>query len=71
MPFSTRVWSAGRLFAIIAGLIATYLIFAVTGMRVALKVGEVAVPDLRNQTVAEATAATQVYMEFVFITDSV
>ena len=57
MHFRTRVWSAGRLFAIMAGLVATYLIFAVTAMRVALKVGEVAVPDLRNQTVAEATAA--------------
>jgi serine/threonine-protein kinase len=56
MPFRTRVWSAGRLLAITACLIATYLLFAVTAMRVALKVREVAVPDLRNHTVAEATA---------------
>jgi serine/threonine-protein kinase len=54
-----RVWSAGRLFAIAACLVATYLIFAVTAMRVALRVREVPVPDLRNQTVAEATAALQ------------
>ena len=52
----TRLWSAGRLFAIAACLVATYLLFAVTAMRVALKVREVPVPDLRNHTVAEATA---------------
>jgi eukaryotic-like serine/threonine-protein kinase len=59
MLFSSRVWSAGRLFAIAACLIATYLLFAVTAMRVALKVREVPVPDLRNHTVAEATAQAQ------------
>jgi beta-lactam-binding protein with PASTA domain len=59
MQLSNRVWSAGRLFAIAACLVATYLIFAVTAMRVALKVREVPVPDLRNRTVAEATAQTQ------------
>jgi eukaryotic-like serine/threonine-protein kinase len=59
MRLNTRLWSAGRLFAITACLIATYLIFAVTAMRVALRVREVAVPDLRNRTVAEATAQLQ------------
>ncbi len=54
-----RVWSAGRLFAIAACLVATYLLFAVTAMRVALRVREVPVPDLRNHTVAEATARLQ------------
>jgi len=53
------MWSAGRLFAIAACLIATYLLFAVTAMRVALRVREVPVPDLRNHTVAEATAQLQ------------
>lgn len=57
MPFRNRVWSAGRLFAIAACLVATYLIFAVTAMRVALRVREVPVPDLRNRTVAEAQAS--------------
>jgi eukaryotic-like serine/threonine-protein kinase len=57
MQFRTRVWSAGRLLAITACLVATYLIFAITAMRVALKVREVPVPDLRNRTVAEATDA--------------
>lgn len=59
MPFNKRLWSAGRLFAITACLVATYLIFAVTAMRVALRVREVPVPDLRNRTVAEATAEIQ------------
>ena len=53
------MWSAGRLFAIAACLVATYVLFAVTGMRVALRVREVPVPDLRSYTVAEATARLQ------------
>ena len=40
MQFRNRMWSAGRLFAIAACLIATYLLFAVTAMRVALRVRE-------------------------------
>lgn len=56
MQFRNRVWSVGRLFAIMACLVVTYLLFAVTAMRVALKVREVPVPDVRNRTVAEATA---------------
>ncbi len=59
MLFRTRMWSAGRLFAIAACLVATYLIFAVTAMRVALKVREMPAPDLRNHTVAEATATLE------------
>jgi serine/threonine-protein kinase len=52
----TRVRSFGRLLAITACLVATYVLFAVTAMRVALKVREVPAPDLTNRTVAEATA---------------
>ena len=59
MRLNTRLWSAGRIFAIAACLVATYLLFAVTAMRVALRVREVPVPDLRNHTVAEATAQLQ------------
>jgi beta-lactam-binding protein with PASTA domain len=59
MPFNKRVWSAGRILVIAACLVATYLLFAVTAMRVALRVREVPVPDLRNRTVAEATAQLQ------------
>src|SRR5439155_1107677 len=56
MPLSHRLRNTGRLLAIGALLVTTYLLFAVTAMRVALKVREVPVPDLRNRTVAEATA---------------
>jgi eukaryotic-like serine/threonine-protein kinase len=56
MQFRNRVRSAGRLFVISACLVITYLLFAVAGMRVALRVREVPVPDLRDRTVAEATA---------------
>ena len=59
MRLNTRLWSAGRFLTIAACLVATYLLFAVTAMRVALRVREVAVPDLRNHTVAEATAMLQ------------
>lgn len=59
MTLNNRVWSAGRLLVIAACLVATYLIFAITAMRVALRVREVPVPDLRNRTVAEATAQLQ------------
>jgi eukaryotic-like serine/threonine-protein kinase len=57
MQLRHRLQHTGRWLAIGALLVATYFLFAVTGMRVALKVREVQVPDLRNHTVAEATAA--------------
>jgi beta-lactam-binding protein with PASTA domain len=57
MPLRRRVRNTGRLLVVGALLVATYLLFAITAMRVALKVREVQVPDLRNHTVAEATAA--------------
>jgi serine/threonine-protein kinase len=59
MRLNTRLWSAGRFVTLAACLVATYLLFAVTAMRVALRVREVPVPDVRNRTVAEATAMLQ------------
>jgi beta-lactam-binding protein with PASTA domain len=56
MPFRHRVQNTGKWLAIGAMLVATYFLFAVAAMRVALKVREVRVPDLRNHTVNEATA---------------
>jgi serine/threonine-protein kinase len=56
MPLNRGLRNTGKVLAIGALLVATYLLFAVTAMRVALKVREVPVPDLRNRTVAEATA---------------
>src|SRR3954454_15382835 len=56
MRLRHRVQNTGRVLAIGALLVATYFLFAVTAMRVALKAREVRVPDLRSHTVAEATA---------------
>lgn len=57
MAFGTRVWSAGKLIMLIGALPATYLLFAVVSMQLALKTREVAVPDLTNRTASEASAA--------------
>jgi serine/threonine-protein kinase len=59
MQLPTRVRNVGRLLTIAACLVATYLIFGVTAMRVALRVKEVPAPDLRSRTVAEATTLLQ------------
>lgn len=55
MAFGTRVWSAGKLLLLAGALVATYVVFAIGGMRVALKAREVVVPDLINRTANEAT----------------
>src|SRR5215210_671008 len=56
MQLSHRLQNTGKYLVIGGLLVATYFVFAATAMRVALKVREVQVPDLRNRTVAEATA---------------
>src|SRR5439155_11339696 len=56
MPLRHRVQNTGKFLVIGGLLVATFFLFAVTAMRVALKVREVQVPDLRNRTAAEATA---------------
>jgi serine/threonine-protein kinase len=56
MALSTRVWSAGKLLLLAAALMATYLLFGAASMRLALRAGEVQIPDLTNRTAREATA---------------
>ena len=56
MHLTTRVWSAGKLLLLAGALTATYLIFAMAGMRIALRSREVQVPSLANHTANEATA---------------
>lgn len=56
MALTTRVWSAGKLLLLAAGLLATYVLFAAASMRIALRAREVQVPDLTNRTANEATA---------------
>jgi serine/threonine-protein kinase len=50
------VWTAGKLLVLAGALLLTYLLFAAAGMRVALKVREVAVPPLTGKTVNDASA---------------
>src|SRR5437660_3720217 len=57
MALRTRVWSAGKLLLLGGALIATYGLFAAASMRMALRAGEVQVPDLTNRTANEATVA--------------
>src|SRR5439155_17256435 len=52
-----RVWTAGKVLMLIAGLAATFLLFFAVSVRFALKAREVQVPDLTNRTANEATAA--------------
>jgi len=56
MALKTRVWSAGKLLLLCTALLATYALFAVASMRIALRSREVQVPDLTNRTANEATA---------------
>ena len=57
MALSRRVWSAGKLLVVGGALLATYLIFAAVGMRIALRAREVAVPDLRGESVNQAQSS--------------
>src|SRR2546428_13482902 len=56
MELKPRVWSAGKIVLLGSALLATYALFAIASMRVALRAREVQVPDLTNRTANEATA---------------
>src|SRR5437588_143729 len=56
MALRTRVWGAGKVLMLVAGLAATFLLFFAVSVRFALKSREVQVPDLTNHTANEATA---------------
>ena len=56
MALRTRVLGAGKFIVLAAALVATYVLFAATSMRVALRAREVQVPDLTNRTANEASA---------------
>jgi eukaryotic-like serine/threonine-protein kinase len=56
MALRTRVWSAGKLLVLAGALLATYVVFAVASMRIALRAREVPVPDLIGRTANEASA---------------
>lgn len=54
-PLRARVWGAGRMLVLGIGLAATFGTFFLTGMRVANRARDVAVPDLMGLTLVEAT----------------
>jgi len=54
-PLGTRVWTAGKIVLLICALVVTYFVFALVGMRAALRTREVQVPNLVGVKVQEAT----------------
>jgi serine/threonine-protein kinase len=55
MALRTRVWGAGKLLLLGGALLLTYVLFAIAGMRIALKTREVTVPDLQGKSVNAAS----------------
>jgi beta-lactam-binding protein with PASTA domain len=54
-PVRKRVWNAGRFFLLAAALATTFGVFFLASLRVATRAREVTVPDLRGQSVTDAT----------------
>jgi len=55
-PVRKRVWNVGRFLVIVTGLVATFGVFFMAGLRVTTRAREVPVPDLRGKSAAEASA---------------
>jgi beta-lactam-binding protein with PASTA domain len=60
MLLSTRVWGLGKLLLLVGALAATFVLFALLAMRVALRAREVQVPDMIGVTMANASQAAAV-----------
>jgi eukaryotic-like serine/threonine-protein kinase len=56
MAWGPRVWGAGKILLLAGGLVATFVIFAVIAMRVAIRAREVQVPQLSGRPLEEARA---------------
>ena len=54
MALRTRVWTAGKLLLMAVALVATYVLFAIASMRIALRAREVQVPNLADPQPANA-----------------
>ncbi len=59
MPFGRRVWSIGKVLLLIGALGATFLVSFLVSMRVAIRAGQVEIPDLTGLDVDKATVALQ------------
>lgn len=55
MALTRRMWGAGKLLVIAAGLLTTFVLFFAVAMRVALKTREVTVPSLVGRAANDAT----------------
>lgn len=55
MALRGRVWGLGKFLVLLGALVATFLLFAAVGMRVALRAREVRVPNITGRGVDEAT----------------
>jgi beta-lactam-binding protein with PASTA domain len=55
MPLGRRVWGVGKVLLLLGALAATFLFFFFVSMRVAIRAGQVQIPDLTNMTVEDAT----------------
>ncbi|HEX7088250.1 MAG TPA: PASTA domain-containing protein [Vicinamibacterales bacterium] len=56
MVLRSRVWSAGKVLALVVALGATFLLSAFIAVRLAVRAREVTVPDLTKSTVNQASA---------------
>ena len=59
MAIGRRVWGVGKVLLLLGALAATFLISFVISMRVAVRAGQVQIPDLTNMTIEDATRALQ------------
>jgi eukaryotic-like serine/threonine-protein kinase len=59
MPFGRRVWGVGKVLLISGALLATYVAFFLISMRVAIRAGQVQVPNLAGLSIEAATLALQ------------
>jgi len=57
MRIGTRVWSLGKLLLLAGALAATFMLFALVGMRAALRAQQVQVPDLVGASLNDASQA--------------
>jgi len=61
MPFRTRVWGLGKFFVLVGALAATFLLFAATAMRVAVRARQVTVPDMVGRSLEDGTVTATRY----------
>lgn len=57
MPFGKHIWGAGKVLLLIGSLALTFVVFFAISMRLAVRAGQVQVPDLTGHRVEEAARA--------------